>query len=241
MPSQTAFRPLREEPHTLSEQVYQALLAAIIERRIAPGEAFAVVDLAAQLNVSRTPVRDALSRLTAEGLVQAKGRRGFQVIPLTAEDLTYLYETRLMCELFSVEKGLAVVTPRFLAELEGIIDDYAALLSAPSPANEARAFLRDAEFHRRIVGLAANPRISEIFERLNIHINSARVGPHPDGYANRQGLGRARHQAVIAALHTGDLAVAKQAVREHIEGGRERTIASLRLGQVGGGENLPGE
>ena len=75
-------------------------------------------DLARQLQVSRTPVRVALTRLVGEGLVQPAGRMGYQVVQQTPEALRNLYDVRLMCESFAVERGIENVTPEFLQQLD---------------------------------------------------------------------------------------------------------------------------
>ena len=117
--------PVGAEYKSLSEQVYGALLQAIVDRRIRPGERLVLDDLAAQSKVSRTPIRDALSRLAAEGLVQPYGRRGFCVTALSVDDMDNLYDLRLMCELYAVEKGIDTLSPQVLSRVETLAEECA--------------------------------------------------------------------------------------------------------------------
>lgn len=221
--------PIGQAFHNLTQHVYTALLQAITDRKIKPGERLRLDDLAAQLKVSRTPIRDALSRLVAEGLVRPSGRRGLCVTRLTAEELNDLYDLRLMCELYAVEKGFRNLTPSLLAELEKWAAEIANASGSPNPRDRLAQFLADREFHVLLLGLARNPRLMELYDRLNIHIHGVRVGPSPLTTEERRAVNAREHGAILAALRRGNLGAVKAALRRHILGARARAIGSLKL------------
>src|SRR2546427_502394 len=84
--------PLTEKPESLTQIVYQALRDAIISKRLPPGERVSEASLARQLRVSKTPVREALLRLHAIGLVEADGGRGGRIVRPSAELLRHTYQ-----------------------------------------------------------------------------------------------------------------------------------------------------
>ncbi|MCL4370049.1 MAG: GntR family transcriptional regulator [Chloroflexi bacterium] len=224
--------PVGAEFRSLGEQVYDSLLKLVVARRLPPGERLVLEELAARLHVSRTPVRQALSRLAGEGLVEPKGRNGFRVTAISTVDLEHLYELRLMCEQFAAEKGAALATEDELSRMASTLAEYDRLASSAEPT-ERLAYLRvDHEFHRRLVALAANPRLGELFERLNVHIQNLRAGPGPVSPAVSKEANAAEHRAILAALRARDGAMARQAVRYHVANSRERVLASLSLAEA---------
>ncbi len=221
--------PIGQEFHTLTQHVYKALLQAIADRKIKPGERLRLDGLAAQLKVSRTPIRDALSRLVAEGLVRPSGRRGLCVTRLAAEELIDLYDLRLMCELYAVEKGFENVTPDLLATLEKWAAEIVRVSGSPNPSDRLAQSLADREFHVLLLGLARNPRLMELYDRLNIHIHAVRVGPSPLTTEERRAVNAREHAAILAALRRRDLPSVKEALGRHILAARTRAIESLKL------------
>ncbi len=219
---------VRARFRSLTDQVYAAILEAITERRFDAGRRLVLDELAEQLEVSRTPVRVALTRLAAEGLVCPTGRMGYRVVEHTPEALSNLYDVRLMCESFAVEKGIDNVTPAILEQLgEVIIKPGRGGLGV---GRERLAHvLRDGEFHQRIVGLARNPALVEMYQKLNSHIHGMRVGPLSMAPEALAAANNAEHAAIIEALRRKDVAAAKQAVADHITRSAQRAIASMAL------------
>ncbi len=216
------------EFRSITEQVYTALLEAITERRFPPGQRLVLDDLAAHLGVSRTPIRAALTRLAAEGLVQAAGRTGVRVTQVSPEELMDLYDVRLMCESFAIERGIENVTPELLRELdEVIITPGRAGLAGPK--QRLAQVLRDKLFHERIVGLAKNRALAETYQRLNIHVHGLRVGPLPVPPGEAVAADNSEHAAIIAALRRKDVAAAQEALKAHISSTAKRAISSMAL------------
>lgn len=221
---------LRGGAPTLSDQIYDVLLEAIVEQRFRPGERLVLDDLALQLNVSRTPVRDALSRLATQGLVRPKGRRGYCVATLTEEGLMQLFDVRLMCETYAAENGVPSATPAVLERLASLAAQCAQLRGSPKPSDRVAAALLDKEFHRLIVGLQGNPSLAEIYDHLSSHLHGVRLGLDTLAVAERRAKDQDEHQAIITALRQGDATAAKEAVRSHIINVRDNALAALRRG-----------
>jgi GntR family transcriptional regulator, rspAB operon transcriptional repressor len=214
---------------SLSQQVYAALLNAIAHRSIRPGERLRLDRLAAELGVSRTPIRDALSRLAAEGLVQPAGRTALRVTQLGTQDLAHLYDLRLMCELYALDKGFGEITPGLIGQLERCSAELVRMGRSVDPDSRVAMALADRQFHLLLVGLAGNPQLNELYSRLNIHIHGIRVGPSPMLPRARGSVNAREHNAIIQALRAKDLAAAREALSSHIRSGMARALASLRL------------
>lgn len=193
-------------------------------------------DLAAQLEVSRTPVRVALTRLAVEGLVQPTGRMGFHVTRLAAEEMMHLYDVRLMCETFAVQRGIGNVTPKVIHQMEEVLIKPGAS-PLTDPKERLAQVLRDGCFHQSIVDLPQNPTLSDLFRRLNIHIHGMRVGPLPFSPAEQAALNNAEHAAIIEALGRLDAEAAQEALRVHIANSAGRAVASMQMALDGLGED----
>jgi DNA-binding GntR family transcriptional regulator len=219
--------PVGEGFRFLDGYVYDALLEAIVQRRLLPGDRLVLDDLAEQLKVSRTPVRDALSRLASEGLVAREGRRGFTITALTPEELAELYDLRLMCELYAIEKGIRNASSELLREMANAVEQCVRFHES---GNRLAAMLSDREFHRLLVTLGHNQRLTELVARLNIHIQTLRAGAgeSPSSGSNARAHWETEHLAILEAIRSRDLNTARQAIRVHITGAAERAIASLQ-------------
>ncbi|MCL5110705.1 MAG: GntR family transcriptional regulator [Chloroflexi bacterium] len=225
--------PVGQLFQSLSERVYWALVESIVQWRFQPGQRLVLEDLAEQLRVSRTPVRDALTRLATLGLVEPTGRRGFCVTVLTAGDLMYLYEMRLMCELFAVQKGLDNLTSSLLVQMEVEAAECARLNGSQDPADWLASLLHDRTLHGLLVNLALNPRLVTMYERLNVHIHGLRAGRRRISPEAVREVTEREHNALLAALRGGDRATAQEAITSHVTNARDRAIASLTWNQAG--------
>lgn len=203
----------------LSERTYEVLKEQIVSGKVAPGSRLSVVDLAQQLDVSRTPVVSALTKLVAEGLVEEAPRRGYFVSQLNAEDVAHLMEVRLILELAAVERGIGAVDAAQIAEVRRQIDEMERCLDDEGRYLDYAQFIKkDSEFHLLIVSLARNPRLVEVYRGLNVHLAMVRIH-----FAVEMGHRRAlptvaEHRAIVAALAAHDLPALKAAIGEHVQG-----------------------
>src|SRR5690606_8399820 len=152
--AQPSLQAIRAE--RVTDTVYQVLRERIVEQQFPPGSKIQVDEIARQLDVSRTPVHEALAILAADGLVEVRPRRGTYVTEFTLNDYAETLDIRRALELLACETACANAAPSDIADLEKLIDEVAATVSDPSDRSEA-ARVHDAknmELHLRLVGLS---------------------------------------------------------------------------------------
>ncbi len=137
------------------ERVYRILRDWLKAAKLPPGEFLSEIDLAQRCGTSRTPVREACTRLMQDKWLCRIRRKGFMVTPISARDIIDMYEYRKLLECFSAGKVAQTATEEQIEELRAIV--------APetSPAAVLPDILRaNGEFHRRLAELAGNQRVS---------------------------------------------------------------------------------
>jgi DNA-binding GntR family transcriptional regulator len=150
---------LGHKPESLTDVVYETIREAIINRVIPPGARLTEAALAEQLNVSKTPVREALLKLRQIGLVEPTGRRGGRVTLPSRVSIQHAYETRRGLESFAAE----IVAQRGSAADIKVIRDAAARCLAAAEAGDFDGFRHwDVRFHEKIGEATGNPRLCEL-------------------------------------------------------------------------------
>jgi DNA-binding GntR family transcriptional regulator len=206
----TTLKPV-DRPVALGDKVYQALRRLLAEGAMRPGDALPEVAVAAQLGVSRTPVREALGRLSSEGLVSVEGR-GFVVPPLDEVDIDHLYEVRCLLESEALRQ-IAVRRPGepALASLKTAID---ASVAADRAADAAAFMEANTQFRSAWIALVPNARLVRAIELHADHVRFLRVmtlGDRTTRAIVLRGLRR-----IAAALALGDGEAAASAMRRHL-------------------------
>lgn len=209
-----------------SDSVYEALRSAILSRSFEPGQRLNVHELAAQLGVSLTPVKDALTRLEAEALIEIRPRSGTYVSAMSADDVAEAFDIRCALECLAAEKALARATPADVAHLRKLAD----VISEPGDDDEARLRheARNIEFHKRIVTLSGSKRLLQMYESLDAHIQIARIHRGHGDWKMRLSSEREEHLAIAAAFTEGDAATLVASLRRHIMRAAESLVADLR-------------
>lgn len=208
----------------LGDRTIEAIRSAIVTGELAPGEPLRDRHLAEVLGVSRTPVREALHRLQAAGLVEPRGRTGWVVSQFTEQDVRELFQLRSLLE------------PVGLAELESNPDDakIAAISSYFSeyehPIDASRYqdyFKHDDEFHQTIVDCSNNGRIRTFYGVMNAHINRGRFFLY-GATAGRVEETLDEHREIVEAVVERDFARAREALLSHFRTGEELMLRQLR-------------
>jgi DNA-binding GntR family transcriptional regulator len=194
--------------------VYESLRAMVMAGGIREDERVAESQLAEQLGVSRTPVREALQRLESDGLVRAQGR-GIRLRMLSTDELSQLYAARAGLEgwaAFLAAQRVAggEVAPARLAALEALAAKTHELTFS---GDLARAVEANRAFHEAVAALADNPVISGTLERWwdQIVISTRRSLQAPE----RAQAVHAEHEVILRALRSGDAPGARAAVEAH--------------------------
>lgn len=207
----------------LGDQVYEAIKERILDQAYTPGEKLNIDGLVRELEVSSTPIREALTRLVAEGLVRAAPFLGFAIAALP--DRAYyedVYSFRGVIEPWAAaEAARRQPGPDIAKALRHEVE--AMMAGAPSREYRShRAFTEaDDRFHRIIMAAAGNQVALKSYDDLHFHLHISRL------YLNREqdlGLTHAEHFRIVDAIAAGDAEAAADAMRQHLAGSYERLI-----------------
>ena len=155
------------KPITLRDQVYDQIRQAILDRRLKPGDHVRVQELTDMLAVSRTPVREALGLLERDGLVVNYPNRGWSVAKSSPEEITDTFALRAGLENLAVDLIINRLDAQDYAELEGMIQQQAHIIYEDYD-HDALGKL-DRAFHRRIVEMAGNKRLLQMWRHISVH------------------------------------------------------------------------
>jgi DNA-binding GntR family transcriptional regulator len=216
------FKPLATV--NLGDRVIEQIRTAVITGKLAPGETIRDVQLAEELGVSRTPVREALHRLQSDGLIEPGERTGWVVSRFTEQDVRELFQLRRLLEPVGLEELERDPDPARLATLT----EYFATYDHPIDAERhLEYFAHDDDFHTELVACSQSKRIHSIYDVLNVHINRGRFILSGSS-AERVEETLDEHRAVIEAIAERDFHRAREALIEHLLTGEELMILELR-------------
>jgi DNA-binding GntR family transcriptional regulator len=217
-----AGRPVSRQ--VLADHVYEELLASLMDGRLEPGAAVSIDGTARELNVSPTPVREALARLEHTGMVRRVALKGYRVAPMfTQEDFAELMEARLAIEPVNARLACARQTPAHHAELAKAVADLKKAPRGPSFA-EYRDYLEaDERFHRLIAEQTGNQFMVAAYAALGGQVQRFRLFGGVGITDAEQAI--AEHQAVLDALSSGNPEKAAAAMADHVQKVRGRAIA----------------
>lgn len=207
---------------SLTEEVYQTLLRAILNNTVKPGSRITMQKLAVDMGVSTSPVKQALAKLAHQGLITME-RRGIWVTKLNKKQILERLEMRLLVESYAVETGFSrkAVTSEFVERLSQLSNEFAAAnMTRSSLANIAE---RDLEFHASIVSLADNGVLSEWYENLNMHVHLI-VYEGGDTY-NKNQRAILEHQSIVDSFREHCVDKVKSNLEVHIDGARSRILS----------------
>ena len=217
----TSIKPL-ERPAGLADRVYNQLRDNIGSHQIRPGERLQEVSLAAQLGVSRTPVREALARLESEGMIAVEGR-GFVVPELTDADIEEIYQLRFLLEPAAARTAVAEISsPTDLASMAAAIDEA----TAADRNGDFRAFLEaNSRFHNAWRALIPNRRMSKLLDQYVGHVRFLRVLTLGDASARKTALTGMKN--IHAAFKKRDPDAAAAAMHKHLEAAKHFLITAI--------------
>lgn len=205
--------------------VAQRLRALIVEGGIAPGQKLNERELAEQLQVSRTPLREALKLLTAEGLVEHLPNRGAIAVRLSADDVAHAFEVMAALEGLSGELACARITGEELAELQALNFE----MRAHHARRDLPAYYRlNAQIHRAINRAARNPVLSEVYDRLNAQLQALRFSSNFD--TEKWNAAVRDHDAMIEALIGRDGARLRRILISHMQHKLDVVLAHMKGG-----------
>lgn len=223
--------PALPAPRRLAEDAADILRERILAGGLVKGTHLVEAKVAAQLNVSRGTVREALSILAAEGLIVEGSRRGAFVVSLTDADVREIYDVRAAVEGRAAQLIALAGQPSVLTELDGIVTAMEAAARAGDMATVRR---RDLEFHERVCILSGNRRLHDVFLR---HVPAVQtLIRHDDRLHFPGGATAAQHRPLLDALRSGDPEAAARAFQRHCDEARDLVAPYFdRSGEETGG------
>jgi DNA-binding GntR family transcriptional regulator len=216
-------------PKSLTESVVAALRDGIASGRLQPGVRLVEADLAAQMGISRAPVREALRQLEFEGLVAGRTRRGYVVRGLSNADMIEIYDLRVLLEPVLAHAAAERIDPEALHDLRGIVDR---MRQAARDDRWPEVVAADRHFHQRVGQLSGRTLTAQIFDHLNEQVRRF-TALMMTSYTDIE-LMADEHDALLAALASGNPERAADEMRLHLEDARQRLEAIL------GQPELPG-
>jgi DNA-binding GntR family transcriptional regulator len=207
---------------SLSGEVYETIFSQLMSLKIAPGSRITVDNLARELQVSQTPIREALGRLEGEGLVVKTHLVGYSAAPqIGRKQFEELYSLRLLLEVDGARRAVAQLDAPSLKQLTSA----AGVMARRSGSGDERArysqFAReDAVFHDMILKVAGNELIRETLAHQHVHFHIFRLMFH--SRVTEEAL--QEHENIIAAFDARDADAAGEAMRNHIERSRDRLL-----------------
>lgn len=195
------------------ERVYRILRDWLKTAKLPPGEFLSEIELAERCGTSRTPVREACTRLMQDKWLSRIRRKGFMVTAISVRDIIDMYEYRKLLECFSAEKAAQTATQEQIGELRAIV----------APENSPTAVLPDilranVEFHRRLSELAGNQRVTT---QLNLTLDYV---TRLDTLCTQTVPGWIGHADILQAIETRQPAEACRAMQVHIDASRDKMI-----------------
>ncbi len=221
----------------LADQVHEILTERILDRVYSPDEHLNIDKIARELGVSSSPVREALTRLTAEGLVASSSFIGFVVAPMP--DVAWfeeLYDYRELIETWAVRIVADLRPSNVLAGLYMAVARLEQGSYGSSFRDYCSAHDADEAFHRLMIEATGNRVVAKSYRELNPHLQHARLYlSHPQDV----GLVVAEHRAILDAIDRGDGDAAAGAMRLHLKLSRARLLGGP--GEDHSTSNLTGE
>ena len=211
----------------LHGQVAQRLRQLLVEGRIAPGAKLNERELCEQMKVSRTPLREAIKTLAAEGLVELLPNRGAIAVQLGEADILNTFEVMAGLEGMSGELAAQRITDEELTEIEAMHYE----MKAAYTRRDLSAYYRlNAAIHRAINTAARNPVLSATYDQVNARLQALRFRSNQDG--EKWARAMAEHDRMVEALQKRDGVALRAELTAHLGHKRDVVIEQLRASQA---------
>lgn len=207
----------------LRDVVFYTLRRAILKGELKPGERLMEIQLASQLGVSRTPVREAIRKLELEGLVLMIPRKGAEVAEITEKNLRDVLEVRCALEELAVQLACERMDAEGLEKLRRAADDF---VSVQSNADITKVAQADVDFHDIIYMATKNDKLIQMLNNLREQMYRYRIEylKQKDSYPRLV----SEHKEIIAAIEKHDKAKAIRITSQHIDNQVQAVVDLLR-------------
>ncbi len=215
------FKRMPDVQPRLADDVYEQILSAIVNGQIAPGDRLIQEKIAAEINISRTPVREALLRLEREGILELSGRKGFSIRQVSEDEVRDIYGVREAIEGYGAFWVAANRTDERIAAIAAKVAEERALKARDVQAE----FQINRDIHRTIVAQTGNQALLDVFDSiwgrgisqwLFAATRANQDPPKPDV-----------HEKLLDVIRTGTPAEAQAAMIDHVRDGLSMQIKGL--------------
>ena len=208
----------------ISEQAYQHIRETLLSSGVYVGQKISHQDLGQKLGISNTPVREALFRLAAEGLLDYQNYKGFSIPAISLQEAEDIYESRELIEPYLTTKVARQMTTDELKCFAQIQDEYADLISKPYHRHR---LLIDKKFHIQIATLVGNATLNKTLNQL--YAKLIFKSPIYEVSSNRARSAIREHTQVIRALKSRDGSRAGRIMRNHIQQQRDYVLKKISV------------
>ena len=208
---------------SLHEQVAQRLRQMLVEGRIAPGAKLNERELAELLAVSRTPLREAIKMLAAEGLVELLPNRGAIAVSLTEGDVLNTFEVMAGLEGMAGELAAQRITPEELAEIQAMQFE---MMAAYTRKDLSAYYAINSRIHSAISAAAKNPVLATVYTQVNARLQALRFRSNQDGEKWKRAV--KDHEKMVEALSARDGAAMREVLLAHLRNKRDVVLEQLR-------------
>lgn len=216
----------------LQNKAYLFLKNQILNNRLSFDEIYSATKMATEIDVSRTPMRDAVQRLTQEGLVEIVPNKGFKLVKITEEDILEAQEVRASIETFSLLKIMVNInsdnSKKLLIDLENCLKKQRQYKDLHDPDAFAE---EDLYFHKRIVDSSNNTAFSQMFKKYVSQIKRLSIQAFKSK-EDRLEQTYNEHLNIFNAMKSGDLALAMKVCLTHIN-----ATLSINMANIGTGDS----
>lgn len=206
------FLPAVDKPESLKDIAYRVLKDAILTLKFRPGQALSHRELATQLQISETPIRDALQDLEREGFVCRIAYKGTYVTEIDPLDIEETFQIRSALEALATRLAIPRLNEDDLKEMAGFLESAQKALKE---GDRAQCSHFGAQFHRLLIQKAGNRRLAAILNNLEDH--SARFRRISDRISGRLEKSQGEHREVYEAALAGDAERAGRATHDHLQ------------------------
>lgn len=218
----------KETKNTLRDSVYSALKAMIVTGQIPPGSRVTESDIAAKLNVSRTPVREAFNRLERDGLVTGRPRQGYAVTEFDINMFREAFDIRELLDGHATELAATAATDKDKARLRAMLAECERLAAIPDRTTREK-------FQELEVGIDLHRVIAEISGNAMLHGMLCGILDKCQHYVwtellwlDEWKIARDEHAEIVEAICAGDVSRAGALARAHVRGSRENVLRLLQ-------------
>jgi len=231
----------RFDRRNMSDEIYEVLKDKIIQQDFAPGERLNLGEIGKQLNVSRTPLKDALNRLSVEGLVDIQPRRGTYVSAPTKEEIAEAFDVRNVLELYAAALAIPQMKEQHLEKMRAMVKRMRSLVSGEDWTSIYQQYASlDHAFHRFLVELSGNGRLLWVFDHVNVHVPVARVRhlqaagalnltqQEHERIEEEVNLTQREHEQIMAGLEARDAEAVARELKSHLKRAKSSLLADMQ-------------